>query len=199
MKPNWFVGLPVAAASWLASMTADLPESCRAFDARDVHMTVAFLGAVEPAGVSAVIDLLNAVEERAFFITLGRVLALPTPKRVSALSLEPLEGIARARLFIEGWRERFCRAAGCRPDPRPPLPHITVARPKRKAGHEGRQQALDWSSRVKAPTQRILLDHVALYTWADDRRLRQFRIVAEKALVSGHETASDAEINRSVP
>lgn len=184
MKPNWFVAVPVAVESWLPGLLRDLPESCRAFDAADVHMTVAFLGAMSADRVSLVRAAMNTMQAAPFHVRLGEVLALPSRKRPSALSLSVSHGREQAVDLIARWRNPLIAAAQARPDERPPLPHITVARPRRRADADGRRAALAWAERAAVPDVLIPMERIALYTWADDRGAsnRQFQIVFERAL-----------------
>ncbi len=182
MQPNWFFALPVPAETWLHTVLHDLPEACRAFAPEDVHMTVAFLGALPPQRVAAMVAALDQIQANAFTIHLGEVLALPNPKRPSALSFAVTTGQAQAAAMIANHRDHLLAAAGAAPDRRPPLPHITVARPSRGSGPQGLHEALAWAKRCPAPPQAIAIERIALYTWSEDRRTRQFRIVAEKRL-----------------
>lgn len=182
MQPNWFFALPVPANPWLDAVLRDLPESCRAFAPDDVHMTLAFLGALAPNRVTHMLALLEKIEAPAFEISLGPLLALPNPKRPSALSFSVRSGHEQAVALIAAHRDGLLAAAGAAPDGRPPLPHITIARPSRKYGHEGQRAALAWADTCVPPTGTIAITSVALYTWSEDRKDRQFRIVGQKTL-----------------
>ena len=181
MKPNWFVALPVP-APWLPALVADLPESCRAFAAGDIHMTVAFLGAMDPARAPAVIEVIEALPFRPVRVGLGEMLALPAPQRVSALSLAVGEGHEEAATLIGSCRESLWDVAGARHDERPPLPHVTVARPLRKFGQQGQREALAWADRCQPPADVSTLNGLALYTWAEDRGRQQFRILYQRSV-----------------
>lgn len=176
MMPNWFVAAPVPAASWLPGALQDLPPECRGFQPEDVHMTIAFFGAMPPERRPVVLAVLAAIREQPISIALGPLLALPSPRRVSALSFAVAEGDQAARDLIARHRDGLIAAAGARPDDRPPLAHITVARPIRKHGERGRRAALAWARQVAAPKASMVLDRLALYTWAEDRPVRQFQI-----------------------
>ena len=182
MKPNWFVAFPLRAETWLSQVLAGLPRECRGFHDRDIHLTYAFLGAMSPDRKQGVLELMNRIECEPFPIRLGLMRALPNPKRVSALSFEVAQGRDRVHALIAGLRGPLIEVVGARPDPRPPLAHITVARPNRKYGVAGRNAALAWARQVLPPGDSLIIDRVALYTWSEDRSLRQFRIVAEKSL-----------------
>lgn len=182
MKPNWFVGLPVPAQTWLPGVLATLPEQCRGFVPSDVHMTVAFLGPIGDRVGAELVHLIEKVDAPAFEITLGKLMALPKPKHPSALSFSVAQGREQAVRLMRRWRDRLIEAASARPDTREPLPHITIARPIRRYKHEGKQAALDWCETTEPPHEALWMDRIALYTWAEDRRQQQFQIVAEKKL-----------------
>jgi len=181
-KPNWFVAAPIPAADWLPDVLADLPASCRGFQPEDVHLTVAFLGAMDPDRREAVAAAMDRVAAAPLHIRLGALLALPSPKRPSAFSFSVTQGAEAATGLIGDWRESLWAAAGARADTRPPLAHITVARPIRKFGPRGQREGMDWMRGVAPPDGLLIIDRLALYTWAEDRRLRQFQIVHQRPL-----------------
>lgn len=182
MKPNWFAALPVSAHGWLPHVLRNLPSSCRAFHADDMHMTVAFFGAMPDSRVADIVAILDQIRAASIPLRLGPLLTLPTPKRVSAFSFSVAEGRERAASLIGRWRGPLLEAARARPDHRPPLPHLTVARLSRKASGPERAAALEWARKAKPPGDWLMLDHIALYTWADDRRSRQFKRVHQRKL-----------------
>ncbi len=182
MQPNWFFALPVPAHPWLAEVLRNLPSSCRPFAPDDLHMTLAFLGALPPNRVSSMVALLEKIEAPAFEISLGPILALPSPIRLSALSFSVRSGHDCAAALIAAHRDGLLAAAGAKPDGRPPLPHITVARPGRRFGQEGQAAALAWAAACEPPPTTIAITSVGLYTWSEDRQDRQFRIVAQRPL-----------------
>ena len=181
MKPNWFVGIPVPAQNWLTQLLAEVPESCRPFHPEDLHMTLAFLGPIRAEDASLLYPIIDRIEARPFHLTLGKMIGLPRPQKVTALAMEPDQGRELAVDLIADWRTPLLEAVGARLDHRPPLPHITVARPIRKYGHGGREAALAWSQGISPPEVTLLVDRVALYTWAENRSERQFQKVYEHA------------------
>lgn len=181
MKPNWFVAAPVE-TSWLPNLLSDLPQTCRGFTPEDIHMTVAFFGAMDPKRADDVILHMKSIRRGSFSITLGKLIPLPSPKRCSALSLAVDEGQEEAAALIGDLRDPMIQIAGGRPDTRPPLPHITVARPIRKYREQGRRDALAWAHQAVAPSTLISISKLALYTWHEDRPRRQFQIVYEMPL-----------------
>ena len=181
MKPNWFVAAPVA-GEWLPGWLADLPESCRSFQPVDLHMTVAFLGAMDPARLNDLLPVLQTVQSKPFVMSLGKPMALPSRKKFSAISLHVDVGHDEAAQLIGDFRNRLIDAVGGRQDHRPPLPHVTVGRPIRRFGHEGKQLALQWIDGKPKPGVTVQVDRLAVYTWAHDRTVQQFRTVAEHPL-----------------
>ena len=179
MRPNWFVAIPVESTIWLPQVLVDLPEECRGFDPTDTHITLAFLGAMGEEKVDAVASVMRQINEPIYTASLGPLRALPSPKRISALSFELDEGWDEVADLMARWRDPLREAAGLAPESRDPLPHVTVARPIRKHGKAGREAALDWVRSTQPPVLTLRLDRVALYTWAEDRRFCQFRTVVE--------------------
>ena len=183
MKPNWFAAVPIS-APWLFDALKDMPPECRGFAPEDVHMTVAFFGAMDPARQAELAPLFARIDHAPFQITLGGLTALPSRKRCSALSLEVTSGRETACGLIAELRDPLLAAVDARPDERPPLPHITIARPIRKYKAPGRRAALAWADQLQPLDITVTLDRIALYTWAEDRRQRQFQIVLEQPFTS---------------
>ncbi len=182
MKPNWFVGLPVVAERWFARLVADAPDGVRVFHPADLHATVAFLGGCGRERAFQAWAEADRLEGSSFAVTLGGLKALGNPRGPSALSVVVDQGRQAAAALIGSLRAPMIEAASARPDHRSPLPHITVARVGRKATARQRRAALSWVE-SKAPVgAELTIDRLCLYTWADDRRIRQFRKVEERLL-----------------
>lgn len=175
-EPNWFIGVPIVAGDWYRTLVTRPPEHFRQFHPDDLHMTVAFLGAVgEQKALAAWHGLTwNLTPVHA---TLGAVVPMGDPHRYSALSIELDQGRVVVEQAIAACRDAACDAAGARRESRPAKAHITIARPARSASEEDRAAGLRWASRLAFGGQAIAIESVALYTWAEDRREKQFRIV----------------------
>ncbi len=169
MKPNWFVAFRVRAPSLALEVP---PSGVRLFDRADLHATIAFLGGIDERRAHAAWDA-AAIPLTARAITLGRVV----PLGASALSAIVEDGGLSAAIGAS--RDEMHRAAGTAPDTRPPLPHVTIARVGRRADREA---AMAWASRLSLDGVAARIDDVALYTWAEDRRVRLFRIVESRPL-----------------
>jgi len=96
-----------------------------------LHLTLCFLGDTSSLQVPAIVAALGALAVPALRLALGDVLFLPEKgrKRVVALRLEdPSEGLVRLQREMS---EALRRLRLYRPERRPFLPHLTVARFRR--------------------------------------------------------------------
>lgn len=186
MRPNWFFGFPIDGAFLLDLPT--LPKHFRRFHENDVHMTLAFLGG---CGEEAALRALSALDERlasapihAMDISLGEVVAMGSPRRYTALSALLDRGREEAEACVTTYRDLLTETASGRRDERPAKPHVTIARPRRRAADADRKAGLEWAATVDLHAVTATLDRVALYTWSEKRVDQMFRIVAERRLES---------------
>jgi RNA 2',3'-cyclic 3'-phosphodiesterase len=182
MTPNWFLGVPVDTGRWLEPLARSAPSSVRVFQADDVHMTVAFLGPVSDDAARRAWAAVRAVGTHAVEASLGKLAAMGNPRRPSALSVVVEQGHDELCALIAALRGPAWQAAGARPDGRPPLPHITIARPSRAATDRERRAAVEWALAQPPVNQQVRLTELVLFTWAVDRRERQFRAVEKRTL-----------------
>jgi 2'-5' RNA ligase len=181
IAPNWFVALPADLSETLTQLERTVPPQVRLFVPEDMHLTVAFLGAMPEKLAPRLVKWLEKVDFEPFRFSTGQLLALPSAERCSAVSFALQEGRVQAAQLIADWRDECCQLAEVPPDTRPPLPHITVARPDRRAGADAQRAAVEWAKATRMHANGVF-DRIALYTWSQDRRRRQFRIVAEKSM-----------------
>lgn len=175
MKPNWFVALAVPADPWWSRVTAP-PPGVRLFHPDDLHLTVAFLGPVSRIDAEAAFAV--ACEDwptGPVDIALGDVRAMGNPRRPSALSVVVTDGATVLGAAIASVRDEMWARAGARPEDRPPLPHVTIARPSRSASAAERAAALAWGAGLDLGNPRVTLSRLVLYGWAEDRSVRLFR------------------------
>ncbi len=176
MRPNWFVGLPVAAGAWFDALPPP-PAEVRLFAATDLHATVAFLGAVEESAARRAFALAVTWPTGPLDVQLAGLRALGNRRKPSALSVMLGDGAEAVADGISAVRDEMLTTAGARPDRRPPLPHVTLARIARRADAGQRRAALAWAEAVDLGAPAVRLDRIALYTWSVDRRARLFDLV----------------------
>ena len=185
MPPNWFIALPVPAAPWFPALLAAThpPPGVRLFHAEDLHLTVAFLGPVAEAAAHRAFACAAAWPLGPLDATLAEVHPLGSPRRPSALSAMLAPGEARERLVAAMARVRgaMWAAAGAAPDTRPPLPHITLARPSRSCAPAELAAAVRWGTALPVAGVPIRLAQLALYTRAAERGERLFQKVSVRA------------------
>lgn len=181
-RPNWFVALPVPAEAWLQSLANTAPDEVKMFVPGDVHLTISFFGTMHPAKKLDVIQFMSGIAFDPFVISFARLRPLPTEKFPTALSFELVKGREEAAHIMEQWRDPLSDLAGAKRETRPPLPHVTIARPHRQHGAAGRRAALAWAAGVEPPAGEVPINSIALYTWSVDRHKRQFDIVYEHTI-----------------
>ena len=87
MKPNWFVAFPVHSGPWFSPLFTGLPRGIRQFHPVDLHITVAFLGAVSEEAAQAGFQALPEDLGGAVSATLGRMRGMGNRRRPSAYAL----------------------------------------------------------------------------------------------------------------
>ncbi len=187
MRANWFVGLPVAADGWLEPLMAAAPASLRRVHPADLHVTVAFFGEAGEEAALAAWHVAEGFEHAPVTVRLSGLAPMGNPRRPTALSVLFSDGADAASQLIVALQRPMERAATGREEPpRPPKPHITVARPARNASASARRQAFAWAENVP-PIERVMtLRELALYTALVERGphgpgpLRKFRIVRHR-------------------
>lgn len=183
-RPNWFFAFPVH-GSFLEALP-ELPSGFRRFHPEDVHLTLAFLGrcgeAAAARALSALDGLLPILRQPPIPISLGTVTPMGSRQRYTALSALLDRGEPEARACLAVARDTLTEAALGRRERRAPKPHVTLARPRRKANARDREAGLSWAKQLDLSQVHATLDRVALYTWSEARRERLFRIVAERRL-----------------
>ncbi len=187
MSANWFIALPVSAEPWFYSLgntPCAPPPAVQLFHPADLHLTVAFLGAVAESAARAAFVHAQSFALAPIAVELGPVQALGARQRPSALSATLAPGAARdcVAAAMAGIREVMWNAAKARPDSRPPLPHVTLARPKRDCNRSELHQALRWAAELPVCGTRIWLDRIALYTSAKDPGAQKFQQIETRQL-----------------
>ena len=183
MRPNWFVGFPIQSDA-VAGLYKDAPLGLRAYHLEDLHVTLAFFG---PAVEEHVRDAWASHEFRVrrTSVVLSSAQLFGQSRTATALGLHvqtvPRSAQEAFASAMRSDRDGLLASVGCDPDVRDVRPHVTVARLPASLTSFQRRTAIRWAERIDIG-DRILLDRVALYTWADDRERRRFRIVDEQLL-----------------
>jgi 2'-5' RNA ligase len=182
-RANWFFGFPLDGAFVLELL--DVPPAIRRFHPDDVHLTLAFLGGCGEEGAHralAVLDeRLESTPRPVVEATLGEVVPMGGSRRsYTALSALLDRGQPEAVALLTEFRDVLTEAASGRRETRTPKPHVTIARPRRRATDIDRQAGLAWAERLDLRGIPARLDRIALYTWPELRRERLFQIVAER-------------------
>ncbi|MCS6798070.1 MAG: hypothetical protein NZ898_06025 [Myxococcota bacterium] len=181
---RWFVAWPARPdpmPSWPPP-----PRGVHALHPDDLHVTVAFLGAVGETAALRAWDRIWELPVDVLEATLGIVEPMGHPARASALAAQLHGSDGRLVDVIERMRGPLYAAAGALPDTRPARPHLTLARIGRRAGASERAAALAWAASLDCRGCRLRLDRIALYVSVpglDDGR--RYQRVAERLVASG--------------
>ena len=182
MRPNWFFAFPVT-GRFVEELPA-VPGAFRRFHPDDVHLTLAFLGGCGEAAAEralAVLDeRLRVAPPPVFDVTLAEVVPMGGA-RYTALSALLGEGRTEVTACLTELGGLLCETALGRRPRRAAKPHVTLARPRRGATDAERAAGLLWAEQLELGAVRQRLGRMALYTWADSRRERLFKVVTERA------------------
>jgi 2'-5' RNA ligase len=179
MTPNWFVAWPVSGADeWIAGLEKQAPGGLHFLAPEDLHVTLAFLGRFDEALLKKISALLATLPLSGVEVSLNQFVALPQPRRFSALAFVVGNGRLELEKQIGKWRDRLCREAGAKLESRPSLAHLTVARPDRRIGEADRDATLEWM--VQLPPRaglRLQLERPRIYSWADRGASTRYRLL----------------------
>lgn len=178
---NWFIGLPVDPGMWFAELPAP-PRGVRLFHPEDLHVTVAFLGSVDEAAARRAFERARDFPRGALAISLGAVVPMGRPSRPSALSALLAAGTAEMSAAIGSVRDEMAALAGAPRDERPVRPHVTLARTRRDAPRQEREEAVAWASALNLGQPWVRVTSLGLYTWAASPSERRFRILEAAGL-----------------
>ncbi len=179
---NWFIALTVDAPWWFENL--EFPEGARKFHPEDLHCTIAFLGSINLHQVEAAQTLLRSMREPSIECQFSSLMCLPSEKNFRALAVGLHDQQNLTSSIIRRYRDEFHRAVGQQAETREVLAHVTLARPSRSCTRDQQSTIIHWMKQQHIPSTSLVLNSCALYTWADDRRERQFRIVEQIALAS---------------
>jgi 2'-5' RNA ligase len=186
-RPNWFLAFPLD-GRFVLDLPA-LPPSFRLFHPEDVHLTLSFLGGCGQAAAERALQALDtALGETPLGgvdVSLGEVVPMGPKREYSALSALLERGRTEMTEHIAALRDVASEAALGRREKRAPKPHVSIARPQRRATEAARAAGLLWATALDLRAVEATLNRIALYTWSEgNRRERLFRIVAERSLAA---------------
>lgn len=191
---NWFIALPVPPGQLPRGATGELPPGTRAFHPDDLHVTVAFLGAVGEARALRAWAAVAAPPDAPLQARISARATFGNPRRPSALGVELDRDRSDSPLvrFIGDYRDALRRAADLDPESRAVRAHVTLGRPPRRPDRRWWRACERWCAAVDAPGP-VRLDRIALYTRAEPDDERRFRIVRhERWTRSGRSRAGRA-------
>jgi len=179
-RPNWFSAFPVLLndeqRSWMEDLRVRRGSSLKVFRDVDLHVTLAFYGPLKPAEIGKVLLATSQVSWDPLEATFESILFLPSPQRCSAISLSFDLG---KDLVIETMGDagaRLMNSIGKDSDTRDPLPHMTIARPRKWRGGIPDQEA-DWLKALELPGGEVIIQKPVLFTRSHDRKKSLFRKV----------------------
>ncbi|KQT82247.1 RNA 2',3'-cyclic phosphodiesterase [Aurantimonas sp. Leaf443] len=132
--PRLFTALEIGrdAALSLSFLRGGLP-SARWIEPENYHITLRFIGDVEPRFADEIVAALDRVERAPFEISLKGVGAFGSRKPHSIYAgVEAGPALAE----LQGEIDRICRRLGVAPDPRRFTPHVTLARLRQPKAEE---------------------------------------------------------------
>jgi 2'-5' RNA ligase len=181
---NWFLALVVPEQAALLAATAGLPPGLRRFQPADLHLTLAFLGACGEDRALRAWQAIAPIGHPPIRACAGAWRAMGPPRRPSAYALTLGRGRRLTARLIESCRAAALAGAELPCDDRPPLPHITLARPRLRAvgATDSREAMAAWLRHAPVPGQPFTLEEIGLYRWAEDRGQRLFSIALRRPL-----------------
>jgi 2'-5' RNA ligase len=183
---NWFFAFPLEGSF---ARPLHPPAGFRRLHPDDAHLTLAFLGACGQAAAEraqvALDEQLRQEPQGPLNVSLGPVVPMGPARAYSALSALLKRGRLPTERCIARLRDSLVDAAGARRDLRAPKPHVTIARPRRRASAAERALGLRWAKGLDLTQVEATLDCIALYTWRPDRGERLFQVVSERRLTEG--------------
>jgi 2'-5' RNA ligase len=186
---NWFVALVVPEQAGLHRLSAGLPPGLRRFQPGDLHLTLAFLGPCGAERAQRAWQVIADQPQSAITAEAGSWRAMGRPERPSAYVLTLGQGAQLAAGLIERWRPLLLEAAGQLEGHRHVLPHITLARPRRRLDPDEAVATHDamtaWMRATPVSPGNFALQEVGLYRWAEDRSQRLFVIDQRRRLDLG--------------
>ena len=131
-----------AAQARLAALAKEIARFCggRPVPAANLHLTLVFLGQVDPARIDALRLAADGVASAAFILGLDRIDGFRRAAVAWAGCRQPPVGL----IALQAELERRIRDAGFHPDDRAFFPHLTLARRVRELVRPGYIEPVSW-------------------------------------------------------
>lgn len=184
MKANWFIALVPNTDTDISDLISTAPTPLRRFVRKDWHITLAFLGPCSAEDAMAAWQY--ACQNPPFIQTLTpcSLKAMGHPKKPSAASILFANGDGIKEWMLK-YRSDILKQAKRPPAKYPPMPHLTIARPKRRAPEKTRIEMSHWCKETALCLPNMVCSKMALYTWNEDRREQLFQVIHEMSLTYG--------------
>lgn len=163
--PSCFAALTVPLVPEVEALQAALPPELRPIHPADLHLTVAYFGRIDPAHHPVLLAALAAIPFAGLPVVLGSLMPLPSRGHPTAatLALDPGPGRDAVVDLMARQRPALLDLVGLPPEDRPPLPHLTFARPRgRRMTPDKRDAVLAWCDAQPPLSRSIDLGGLAL-------------------------------------
>ncbi len=174
---NYFIGYAVENALWHDPRRPLPGEGLWWVHPHDLHMTVAFLGAISERKARecfawAILQGVPPVRG-----SLGAPIPLGSRPPASAFARPFLNGEKEAKAVLKTLAPPLLEQAGRPPETREPLPHITVLRAQRSASVATQQQILPWLTEQNWEEDAVSLTCFGLFGWTPERSVRRYQLI----------------------
>jgi len=179
MTSTYFVALPVIIdVDVLVDILDGAPSGLDFTPAEELHVTIAFLGPIDPDRALEAIARLDLLGESSG--TLEHIVWLGPEEDPRAMTMKDPSDSA-LREFIETARATLIEATGARPDRYGVAPHVTIAWIPRDAAPELREAAVGWAhaldnSGIQVPYS---LARPQIYTHAAPGSDRRYEVITK--------------------
>lgn len=181
MQANWFIALKAPIDLRLDPLLVNIPSKMRIFTSTDRHITLAFLGNCTQSEAYAAWERACQALPHVQELQPEKLALMGPPKKPSAVAIT-FQNPRRLIHWMTEHRSEILANAQRPPAKYPPLPHMTIARPNRRARDEERQAMMDWCTHTEVSLPKIGFHNIALYTWSTDRRAHLFQRIEEAPL-----------------
>ncbi len=181
--PSWFIGLKVSESDDLLAVTAGAPPGISKTHPADLHLTVAFLGAVDEAAAGRAFAIASARVPAVINATAGSPLLLGPQACPWAICASIADGAEAVTDLASALADNCRLAAGLQSEERDLLPHCTLAAIDRGVGDELRAELLEWGAGLQTTGHSIVLDTLGLYRTADPEASTRYRCVESVRLL----------------